>query len=251
MSRALLLAITLTDGLALVSPMDADSALEEKLFSARYSCPYCDYSLQELEPRMFSFNNPNGACPECDGLGVSQFFDPERVVSSTHVSLAGGAVRGWDRRNAYYFQIIRSLARHYDFDVDTPFTPDDLDALSTRMRKIIKEGQRFSRRVVADSDARDELADEPYKLELIGLKAWGDDPYDGFSSEVVLIEAALDHEPLNALVGLVGGVLLTAYPYYYLASTGIDMTEIYASGEQSAATQGASVTKTMLEESTT
>jgi len=114
-------AITLTDGLALISPMDEGSALEEKLFSARYSCPYCDYSLQELEPRMFSFNNPNGACPECDGLGVSQFFDPDRVVSSTHVSLAGGAVRGWDRRNAYYFQIIQALSRHYGFDVDTPF----------------------------------------------------------------------------------------------------------------------------------
>jgi excinuclease ABC subunit A len=114
-------AITLTDGIALVSPMDEGSSLADKLFSARYSCPYCDYSLQELEPRMFSFNNPNGACPECDGLGVSQFFDPDRVVSSTHVSLAGGAVRGWDRRNAYYFQIIQALAKHYDFDVDTPF----------------------------------------------------------------------------------------------------------------------------------
>ena len=114
-------AIVLTDGIAIVSPMDEDSALGEKLFSARYACPYCDYSLQELEPRMFSFNNPNGACPECDGLGVSQFFDPDRVVASTHVSLAGGAVRGWDRRNAYYFQIIQALARHYDFDVDTPF----------------------------------------------------------------------------------------------------------------------------------
>jgi excinuclease ABC subunit A len=114
-------AIMLSDGLALISPMDTASALEEKLFSARYSCPYCDYSLQELEPRMFSFNNPNGACPECDGLGVSQFFDPERVVSNRHVSLAGGAVRGWDRRNAYYFQIIQSLARHYGFDADTPF----------------------------------------------------------------------------------------------------------------------------------
>jgi excinuclease ABC subunit A len=114
-------AITLTEGIAVISPMDEDSALEEKLFSARFSCPYCDYSLQELEPRMFSFNNPNGACPECDGLGVSQFFDPDRVVRSTHVSLAGGAVRGWDRRNAYYFQIIQALAKHYGFDVDTPF----------------------------------------------------------------------------------------------------------------------------------
>jgi excinuclease ABC subunit A len=128
-------AIILTDGLAVISPMDEGSALEEKLFSARYSCPYCDYSLQELEPRMFSFNNPNGACPECDGLGVSQFFDPDRVVSSTHVSLAGGAVRGWDRRNAYYFQIIQALARHYDFDVDTPF-----EELPKKIRDIVLYG---------------------------------------------------------------------------------------------------------------
>jgi excinuclease ABC subunit A len=132
-------AITLTDGLAIISPMnepgDEPSALEEKLFSARYSCPYCDYSLQELEPRMFSFNNPNGACPECDGLGVSQFFDPELVVSSTSVSLAGGAVRGWDRRNAYYFQIIQALARHYDFSVDTPF-----EELPKKIRDVVLYG---------------------------------------------------------------------------------------------------------------
>jgi len=128
-------AIVLTDGIAIVSPMDEDSALEEKLFSARYACAYCDYSLQELEPRMFSFNNPNGACPECDGLGVSQFFDPDRVVSSTHVSLAGGAVRGWDRRNAYYFQIIQALAKHYHFDVDTPF-----EELPQKIRDIVLHG---------------------------------------------------------------------------------------------------------------
>jgi len=128
-------AIILTDGIAIISPMDDDSALGEKLFSARYACPYCDYSLQELEPRMFSFNNPNGACPECDGLGISQFFDPDRVVSSTHVSLAGGAVRGWDRRNAYYFQIIQALAKHYDFDVDTPF-----EDLSKRIRDVVLHG---------------------------------------------------------------------------------------------------------------
>ncbi|MGD8347440.1 MAG: excinuclease ABC subunit UvrA, partial [Lysobacterales bacterium] len=128
-------AITLTDGIAVVAPMDEDSALGEKLFSARYACPYCDYSLQELEPRMFSFNNPNGACPECDGLGVSQFFDPDRVVSNTHVSLAGGAVRGWDRRNAYYFQIIQALSRHYGFDVDTPF-----EDLPKKIRDIVLFG---------------------------------------------------------------------------------------------------------------
>jgi len=133
-------AITLTEGLAVISPMhdesgEVEKALEEKLFSARYACPYCDYSLQELEPRMFSFNNPNGACPECDGLGVSQFFDPERVVSSTSVSLAGGAVRGWDRRNAYYFQIIQALAKHYGFSVDTPF-----EELPQKVRDIVLYG---------------------------------------------------------------------------------------------------------------
>ena len=128
-------AITLTEGIVVVSPMDEDSTLEEKLFSSRFSCPYCDYSLQELEPRMFSFNNPTGACPECDGLGVSQFFDPDRVVSSTHVSLAGGAVRGWDRRNAYYFQIIQALAKHYGFDVDTPF-----EDLPRKIRDIVLYG---------------------------------------------------------------------------------------------------------------
>jgi excinuclease ABC subunit A len=133
-------AITLTEGLAIISPMhdesgEVEKALEEKLFSARYACPYCDYSLQELEPRMFSFNNPNGACPECDGLGVSQFFDPERVVSSTSVSLAGGAVRGWDRRNAYYFQIIQALAKHYGFSVDTPF-----EELPQKVRDIVLYG---------------------------------------------------------------------------------------------------------------
>jgi excinuclease ABC subunit A len=128
-------AIVLTDGIAVVSPMDEGSALEEKLFSARYSCPYCDYSVQELEPRMFSFNNPNGACPDCDGLGVSQFFDPDRVVASTHVSLAGGAVRGWDRRNAYYFQIIQALAKHYHFDVDTPF-----EELPQKIRDVVLHG---------------------------------------------------------------------------------------------------------------
>ena len=117
-------ALNLSDGLALLAPMEENSGFEEKLFSARFSCPYCDYSLQELEPRMFSFNNPTGACPQCDGLGLAQFFDPDRVVSNTQLSLAGGAVRGWDRRNAYYFQIIQALARHYDFDIDTPF--DDL-----------------------------------------------------------------------------------------------------------------------------
>jgi excinuclease ABC subunit A len=128
-------AITLSDGLAIIAPMDEDPETEEKLLSARFSCPYCDYSLQELEPRMFSFNNPNGACPECDGLGVAQFFDPDRVVSNAEVSLSSGAVRGWDRRNAYYFQIIQALARHYEFDIDTPF-----EKLPKKIRDVVLYG---------------------------------------------------------------------------------------------------------------
>jgi len=128
-------AITLSDGLAIIAAMEGETGVEEKLLSARFSCPYCDYSLQELEPRMFSFNNPNGACPECDGLGIAQFFDPDRVVSNTQVSLSGGAVRGWDRRNAYYFQIIQALAKHYQFDVDTPF-----ENLPEKIRDVVLYG---------------------------------------------------------------------------------------------------------------
>ncbi len=113
-------ALKLADGVVTVLDMD-DAGAAPVLFSARYACPICDYSLTELEPRLFSFNSPVGACPACDGLGVSQFFDPDRVVAHPELSLAGGAIRGWDRRNPYYFQLINALARHYGFDVDTPW----------------------------------------------------------------------------------------------------------------------------------
>jgi excinuclease ABC subunit A len=93
----------------------------EHLFSARFACPVCDYSLAELEPRLFSFNNPMGACPGCDGLGTINFFDPKRVVAHPELSLAGGAIRGWDRRNQFYFQMLTSLAAHFGFDVEAPF----------------------------------------------------------------------------------------------------------------------------------
>lgn len=120
------------------SKTDSDqtsSHLAERLFSARYACPVCDYSLEELEPRLFSFNNPNGACETCDGLGVQQFFDPHRVVAKPELSLAGGAVRGWDRRNAYYFQIIQDLAEHYGFSVEAPFKK-----LSKKIQDIVLHG---------------------------------------------------------------------------------------------------------------
>ncbi|MGD8380005.1 MAG: excinuclease ABC subunit UvrA [Gammaproteobacteria bacterium] len=127
-------ALRLADGTARVAFMD-EPKREEMVFSARFACPQCGYSLSELEPRLFSFNNPVGACTSCDGLGVKQFFDPERVVAHPHLSLAGGAVRGWDRRNAYYFQLIQSLAEHYGFDIDTPF-----DQLPKKVREVILQG---------------------------------------------------------------------------------------------------------------
>jgi excinuclease ABC subunit A len=123
-------ALRLGDGLVIVVAMDgpstkakgaADDKPKEQMLSSRFSCPMCDYSLPELEPRLFSFNSPVGACPDCDGLGVTQVFDPARVVGHPELSLAGGAVRGWDRRNAHYFQLILSLAAHYKFDVDVPW----------------------------------------------------------------------------------------------------------------------------------
>ncbi|MFW6191223.1 MAG: excinuclease ABC subunit UvrA [Thiohalospira sp.] len=112
-------ALALADGNARIAFMDPGH--EELAFSANYACPVCGYSLPELEPRLFSFNNPAGACPTCDGLGVRQFFDPARVVANPEASLAEGAVRGWDRRNAWYFQMLKGLADHYGFDLDTPF----------------------------------------------------------------------------------------------------------------------------------
>ena len=126
-------ALELTDGVAAIAPMEGDG--EETLFSARYACPSCGHSIDELEPRLFSFNNPAGACSSCDGLGVTQFFDESRVVLHPEASLAEGAIRGWDRRNVYYFHLLRSLSKHYGFDMDKPF-----DKLSQKHRDIILYG---------------------------------------------------------------------------------------------------------------
>jgi len=109
-------ALNLGEGIAVISPMDGTQ--EDQLFSAKFACPVCNYSLTELEPRLFSFNNPSGACPTCDGLGIHQFFDVDRVVHHPEASIAEGAIRGWDRRSLFYFNMLSSLADHYDFDIE-------------------------------------------------------------------------------------------------------------------------------------
>ncbi|HXY76928.1 MAG TPA: excinuclease ABC subunit UvrA, partial [Steroidobacteraceae bacterium] len=114
-------ALRLSDGTARLAFLD-EPEREELIFSSRHACPVCGYSVPPLEPKLFSFNNPSGACPGCDGLGVEEFFDPARVVVHPDLSLASGAVRGWDRRNEHYFQMIQSLAAHYGFDIETPWT---------------------------------------------------------------------------------------------------------------------------------
>ncbi|VTU06424.1 excinuclease ABC subunit A [Actinobacillus porcinus] len=113
-------ALELSGGTAIVADMD-NSQAEELMFSANFACPHCGYSVPELEPRLFSFNNPAGACPTCDGLGVQQYFDESRVVQNDEISLASGAVKGWDRRNFYYYQMLKSLAEHYHFDIEIPY----------------------------------------------------------------------------------------------------------------------------------
>ncbi len=128
-------ALELAEGVAVVSFMDDEIDDEDLVFSARFACPVCGYSISELEPRMFSFNNPAGACPSCDGLGVSQYFDRDLIVSDDELTLAEGAIRGWDRRNVYYFHMLTSLARHYDFDVEVPFS-----ALNKKQQTVILEG---------------------------------------------------------------------------------------------------------------
>ncbi|RZL47013.1 MAG: excinuclease ABC subunit UvrA, partial [Variovorax sp.] len=140
-------ALRLADGRALAVEMDAPAdggtatptslpaAPREHLFNAKFACPICHYSLAELEPRLFSFNSPVGACPSCDGLGHREFFDPARVVAFPSLSLASGAVKGWDRRNGYYFSMLESLAAHYGFDVDAPF-----ESLRAEVRHVLLQG---------------------------------------------------------------------------------------------------------------
>lgn len=125
--------LELSGGIAVVAPMDGDG--EEIIFSANFACPQCGYSMQELEPRLFSFNNPAGACGTCDGLGVQQYFDPSRVIQDDSLSLAQGAICGWDQKNYYYFQMLTSLADHYGFDLHAPF-----NSLPKKTQDVILKG---------------------------------------------------------------------------------------------------------------
>jgi excinuclease ABC subunit A len=127
-------ALKLSEGLLIVAPMDGQEG-EEQLFSANYACPHCGWALTELEPRLFSFNAPQGACPDCDGLGVKQYFDPERVIHNPELSLAEGAIRGWDRRSAYYYQMLTSLAKAYQFNIETPW-----NKLADHIKEVLLNG---------------------------------------------------------------------------------------------------------------
>ncbi|WP_372741605.1 excinuclease ABC subunit UvrA [Neptunomonas sp.] len=126
-------ALNLTDGIARIAYMDGEAT--DLVFSSRFACPECGHSIQELEPRLFSFNNPHGACPSCDGLGVNQFFDAHKVIQDPTLTLSEGAIRGWDRRTLYYFQQLKAVAKHYSFDIDTPF-----ENLSANHQTLILEG---------------------------------------------------------------------------------------------------------------
>jgi len=128
-------ALSVANGIAIIAPMNADNGLAEIIFSSLFACPECGHSIPELEPRLFSFNNPAGACETCDGLGLKQFFDEKRVIVDDALSLAEGAIRGWDRRNIYYFQMLTALSEHYGFAVETPFKK-----LPSKHRKVILYG---------------------------------------------------------------------------------------------------------------
>lgn len=128
-------ALELSGGTVVVASMEEPASRAEIIFSANFACPHCGYSMQELEPRLFSFNNPAGACPSCDGLGIEQFFDPAKVITNDELSLTGGAIRGWDKRNFYYYQMLQALGKHYGFDLNKPFA-----SLSDAHKQVILFG---------------------------------------------------------------------------------------------------------------
>lgn len=144
-------ALDLSGSTAIIADMDNPNT-EELIFSANFACPHCGYSLTELEPRLFSFNNPAGACPTCDGLGVQQFFDENKVIQNPEVSLASGAIKGWDRRSFYYFGLLNAVAKHYDFDIETPF-----NQLPKKIQQIILNGSKDDIEFVYVNDRGDSV----------------------------------------------------------------------------------------------
>lgn len=144
-------ALELSGSTAIIADMDDPNA-EELVFSSNFACSHCGYSLTELEPRLFSFNNPAGACPTCDGLGVQQYFDERKVVQNPDVSLASGAIKGWDRRSFYYFGLLKSVAKHYDFDIEMPF-----NQLPKKIQNIILNGSKDEIEFVYVNDRGDSV----------------------------------------------------------------------------------------------
>lgn len=153
-------ALALADGLVTIVPMDEDADLPELTFSAKFACPKCGHSLSELEPRLFSFNNPAGACPGCDGLGVKQFFDVNRIIISEELSLAEGAIRGWDRKNVYYFHMLNSLSTHYKFSVEKPF-----EKLAKKHRDVILYGSKNEKISFSYTNDRGDLVERIHRFE--------------------------------------------------------------------------------------
>jgi excinuclease ABC subunit A len=153
-------ALRLSDGLALIAPHGAAAEPADISFSARMACPHCGYSLEDLEPRLFSFNSPTGACPACDGLGMQQVFDPDRVVTHPDASLAEGAIRGWDRRNPYYWALMTSLAKHYKFDTEKPF-----ESLSDKARNAVLYGSGEEKIAFQYPDERGKAVTRSHKFE--------------------------------------------------------------------------------------
>ncbi len=217
-------ALNLANGLAIVcTTPDDERESQEQVFSARYACSHCGYSLSELEPRLFSFNNPAGACPVCDGLGVKEFFDPNRVVKDKTLSLPGGAIRGWDRRNDFYFQMLESLARHYKFKLDQPF-----EKLPKRVRDVIlygsgdesitftyanDRGLKYRRKhpfegVIPNMERRYQTTQSPSVREEIA-KHISQQPCEGCGGSRLRIEARnvfIDNKPLHEVTRMPVGV---------------------------------------------
>ena len=188
-------ALELSDGSAKIAYMD-DSEKPEMVFSANFACPHCGYSISELEPRLFSFNNPAGACPVCDGLGTRQFFDPHRVVSNDELSLSGGAIRGWDKRSYYYFQMLQAVADHYDFDLQTPFK--DLDK---KAQEVVLYGSRGKSLAFKYINERGDVMERNHPFE--GIIPNMERRYRETESNTVREELAkyLNHQPCDACNG--------------------------------------------------